>query len=71
MGAIFSPPKTPKPDPAAEAAAARERARAERDRLDAAQQQLAGETQSNATQFGKRTLLSAGQAGYSRSLLGG
>lgn len=70
MGAIFSPPKTPKPDPAAERAAQRERERAERERADAVQKQLSAETSGANAQFGRRSLLSAGQAGF-RSMLGG
>lgn len=70
MGAIFSPPKAPKPDPAAERAAARERERAEQARAEAVQKQLTAETQGTNAQFGRRPLLSSGQAGF-RSMLGG
>ena len=70
--ALGGSPSTPQPDPAVEEANRIERERAEADRLKATQQQLAQETTQNNARFGRRSLLSAGQAGFSaRSLLGG
>ena len=71
--ALGGSPSAPKTDPAVEEANRRERERAEADRQKATQQQLAQETVANNARFGRRSLLSAGQAGFSpvRSLLGG
>ena len=69
MGGSKSPPAT---DPAVEEANRIERERAEADRLKATQDQLTVETRSMNSRFGKRSLLSAGQGGFSvRSILGG
>lgn len=69
VGGSPSPPAT---DPAIEEANRRERERAEADRLKATQAQLGQETTMQNARSSKRSLLSAGQGGFSvRSLLGG
>lgn len=70
--ALGGSPSTSATDPAVEEQNRLERERAEADRLKATQQQLTQETQSQNARFGRRSLLSsAGQVGFSRSLLGG
>lgn len=70
--ALGGKPSAPAPDPAVEEQNRIERERAEADRLKATQAQLGLETQQQNARFGKRSLLSsAGQVGFSRSLLGG
>lgn len=67
-------PSPPAEDPAIAEQNRIERARAEADKLSATQDQLTQETASNNARFGgrSRSLLSAGQGGFSvRSLLGG
>lgn len=67
-----SKPSAPAVDPAVEEQNRLERERAEADRLKATQTQLAQETVTSNARFGRRSLLSAGQTGFSaRSLLGG
>ncbi len=64
-------PSAPAEDPAIAEQNRIERERAEADRLKATQDQLTVETRSMNARFGKRSLLSAGQGGFStRSLLG-
>lgn len=66
------PPAPPQPDPEIEAQKKAELERAEKERVKEIQDRLRKETQLNQSGGGRRSLLTAGNSGFSvRSLLGG
>lgn len=68
---VQSSPSPPAEDPAIAEQNRIERERAEADRLKATQEQLSAETVATGARFGRRSVLTAGQPGFLRSMLGG